>query len=78
MSYLGTTFLDGYDGTDLSGPSVPNAPAPGEQAVIPAPAPRAMITLPGGITMPKATFYVILAIVAAVAFYLYMKRKKEQ
>lgn len=73
MSCLASTYLDGYDGTDLAGPTVPNAPAPGEVAL----RNPDMITLPGGVTMPRSTFYLLLALVAAAALYLYLKRKNK-
>lgn len=76
MSYLATTYLDGYDDTtDLAGPTVAASPAPGE-AGPPAVRQPDTITLPGGIVMPKMTFYVICAALAALALYLYLKRKK--
>lgn len=53
--------------------------APGQTIVVQAPAQtpatQDMITLPGGITIPKKTFIFIMLGLAAVLIYLYSKKK---
>jgi hypothetical protein len=74
-SYLNGTFLgDMADefGDDLSADNATSAlsPAGGERA------PIEYITLPGGIMMEKKAFYIVVGILAAIAIYLYTKKKK--
>jgi hypothetical protein len=66
-----TSYLAGDedDVTDLMGTT--DSPAP-----LPAPA-QEMVTLPGGIVMPKQTFW-ILVVAISVAVYLVMRKRKQE
>ena len=73
-SFLDESYLGGLGNTDITTtPTVSSEPAP--QPV----ARRSdMVTLPGGIVMPKQTFYLIAVVVVAAAVYLYTKRHRTQ
>ncbi len=76
-SYLGGTFLgdladDMGDGVGAENATMALSPATGEHVA----APVEYITLPGGIVMEKKAFYIVVAVVAAIAIYLYTKKKR--
>ncbi len=77
-SYLDNTFLADLSeefGDDLSADNATMAlvPAAGERQI----APPEYIQLPGGIVMEKKTFFLLVAVVAGVAIYLYSKKSKK-
>lgn len=77
-SYLAGTFLGDLSdefGDDLSadGATMALAPAAGERQV----AQVEYVSLPGGIMMEKKSFYLIIGILAAVAIYLAVRKKKK-
>ena len=74
-SYLDGTFLGdlgdemGDDDLGAENATVALSPAQGERA------PVEYVTLPGGIMMEKKAFYIAVAVIAAIAIYLYTKKK---
>jgi len=78
-SYLQGTFLgdladDMGDDVGAENATMALSPAGGERAV----AQPEYIQLPGGIVMEKKAFYLIIGIVAAVAIYLYTKKRRSE
>ncbi len=74
-SYLNGTFLGDLSdvfGDDLSADNATTAlsPARGEAP------PAEYVTLPGGIMMEKKAFYIVVAILSAIAIYLATRKKK--
>jgi phosphotransferase system glucose/maltose/N-acetylglucosamine-specific IIC component len=73
-SYLDETYLGGLLGSDITTtPTLDADPAPQQVVIVPE-----TVTLPGGIVMPKQTFYVIALVVVAAAVYLYTKKQKRK
>lgn len=77
MTYLNGSYLEdlaGDMGDDVGAENatVALSPATGEQT----PAQLDLIQLPGGIIMQRKTFWIIVAVIAAVGIYSYMKRSK--
>ena len=71
-SFLDESYLGGLGNTDITTAPTVQAEAPAQQV-----ARRTdTVTLPGGIVMPKQTFYLLAVVVVAAAVYLYTKRKK--
>lgn len=78
-SFLDDSYLGSLGNSEISiAPTVAPEGARAPQR-LPAPAqPDAdVVRLPGGIVMPRQTFYVIALAVVAVAVYTYFKRKKD-
>lgn len=77
-SYLDRTFLgdladDMGDDIGAEMATVPMSAAAGERQI----AQPEYITLPGGIIMEKKTFFMLVAVVAGIAIYLYTKKQKK-
>jgi hypothetical protein len=73
-SYLDDTFLGGAEDGNYEIGAADNLPAVRQdQQLVPA---QDMITLPGGIVIPKKTA-VIIAVVIAIAIWWMMKRQKK-
>lgn len=75
MSYLNDTFL----GAAEDDPSVQVGNAGSLAPMTPDGPPKKgdqVIILPGGITLPRQTAMVLLAVIVAVAIYFMLKRKK--
>jgi hypothetical protein len=71
-SFLDDSYLGGLGNSDIT--VAPTVSA--EQSQLPTTRPD-VVTLPGGISMPKQTFYVIALVVIAAAVYCMTKRKNK-
>lgn len=73
-SFLDESYLGGLGNTDIT--TVPTV----QNDAPPQPVARRSetVTLPGGITMPKQTFYLLAVVVVAAVVYLATKRRKNE
>jgi hypothetical protein len=79
-SYLDDTYLgQAVDDSTTEIGSADNMPAVRQDGVVVAQgAGTEMITLPGGIVMPRKTAMILLAIAIAIGIYIYLQRKKRK